>query len=226
MTQNFNAKEVSPTPWGCSVQCSRSKGFTLIEVLVSIVILSMGVLGVVGLQAAAIQSNREARNQMVALQLARELADMVRGNHAVGALTLNNPYTGSFSASCPANPASGGTSNCPAKLTPEIPSYCLAVGSTCANATSLAQAQLTQWLAHVDSVLPSARVVTCFDDEPYGSGGVPVWTCPQTAQAGAPFVIKIGWTRTALDKSKTGAAALEKADKAGSSPSIVLPFAP
>jgi type IV pilus assembly protein PilV len=226
MTQNFNAKEVSPIPRGSWVQCSRLNGFTLIEVLVSIVILSLGVLGVVGLQAAAIQSNREARNQMVALQLARELADMVRGNHAVGALTVNNPYMGSFSASCSANPASGGTSNCPTKLTPEFPSYCLTVGSTCASATSLAQAQLTQWLAHVDSVLPSARVVTCFDDDPYGSGGLPVWTCPQTAPTGAPFVIKIGWTRSVLDKSKTGAAALEMADNAGSSPSIVLPFSP
>jgi len=226
MTHKLNAKVVSPMPQGRWVQFSRLKGFTLIEVLVSIVILSFGVLGVVGLQAAAIRSNQEAKHQMVALQLARELADMVRGNHAVGALTLNNPYVGSFSASCSANPAPAGTSNCSAKLTPGFPSYCLTVGSTCADSTAVAQAQLTEWLDRVDSVLPTARVVTCFDDDPYDSHGLPVWACPESAPAGAPFVIKIGWTRTTLDKSKTGAAALDMAVNTDSSPSVVLPFLP
>lgn len=199
---------------GALVQYSKLNGFTLIEVLVSIVILSFGVLGVVGLQAAVIKSNHEAKNQMVAVQLARELADMVRGNHAVGASTLNNPYIGSFAA------------NGSAKLIPEVTSYCLTVGSTCEDATAVAQAQLTEWLAHVNSVLPTARVETCFDDDPYDSKGLPQWDCPDPVPAGAPFVIKIGWTRSALDKSKTGSAALEMASSAGSTPGIVLPFTP
>ena len=50
----------------------------MVEVLVAIVILSFGLLGVVGLQAAAIKNTRDARQQSVAVVLARELADMMR----------------------------------------------------------------------------------------------------------------------------------------------------
>ncbi len=42
---------------------ARQQGFSLMEVLVSIVVLSFGLLGMVGMQAAALQSNREARLQ-------------------------------------------------------------------------------------------------------------------------------------------------------------------
>ena len=48
-----------------------ARGFTLLEVLVAIVVLSFGVLGAVGLQAAALQANREARNQSTAVALGR-----------------------------------------------------------------------------------------------------------------------------------------------------------
>src|ERR1035437_6960909 len=68
-------------------------GFSLIEVLVSIVVLSFGLLGMVGMQAAALQSNREARLQSAGVVLTRELADMIRGNKIEGVKpTGSNPY--------------------------------------------------------------------------------------------------------------------------------------
>lgn len=190
----------------------RIGGFTLIEVLVSIVILCIGLLGVVGLQAAAIKSNREARYQSIGVQLARELSDMVRGNKAVGSLTTNNPYVGSFQTT-----TAGVT-----KLAAPTPKYCLSVRATtaCSTATELAQAQLTEWLAHVSDELPGARVDTCFDAAPYNASGTPQWAC--TAGAGAPFVIKIGWTRSALDKSLTGAAALDYS----TAPAVIVALSP
>ena len=48
---------------------------TMIESMVAIVVLCFGMLGVVGLQ-----SNKEARYQASATRLARELAEMMRGN--------------------------------------------------------------------------------------------------------------------------------------------------
>ena len=210
----------------CKAMYKQSAGFTLVEVLVSIVILSFGVLGVVGLQAAALKSNREAKHQAVAVQLARELADMVRGNKEVGSVVSNNPYVGTFSA------------NVSGTLVPPNEGYCLSVGSSCTSttatdtATAVAQAQLTEWLAHVGSVLPMARVVTCFDADPYNAAGLPIWACDATITTNPntdtvpPFVVKIGWTRSALDKSQTGVAALDFAINDGSSPGIVLPFTP
>ena len=140
-------------------------GFSLIEVLVSIVVLSFGLLGMVGMQSAALNANREARLQSAAVVLAREAADMIRGNKNIGVQTTaaNNPYLGAFS-----NP-NGST-----PLVPTTTAYCLNVGSTgCTSTTAVASAQMTEWLARVDSELPGARVNICFDTAPYDADGLP-----------------------------------------------------
>ena len=173
------------------------------EVLVSIVILTIGILGMVGMQAAALQANREARLQASAVVFARELADMIRGNKAVGVLTINNPYLGVFNTT---------------PLAATTAQYCLNVAAgNCANNTEIADAQMTEWLDRVSAELPGARVTTCFDTAPYDAGGLPRWAC--AAGAGANIVIKIGWTKTSTDKTQTGVSALDRA----SIPSVVLP---
>jgi type IV pilus assembly protein PilV len=181
-------------------------GFSLVEVLVSIVVLSFGLLGMVGMQAAALQANREARLQSTATVLARELADMIRGNKDVGVLTTNNPYLVDDQSPLAAPTAS----------------YCLnvAASSGCADTTAIANAEMTEWLARVDAELSGARVVSCFDTTPFDASGLPQWGC--TAGAGATIVIKLGWTRSSTNKSNTGAAALERSSDSGSVPSVVL----
>ena len=179
-----------------------STGFSLVEVLISIVVLSFGMLGMVGLQAAALQANREARMQSTATNLARELAEKMRGNHEVAVLTTNNPYLGDF-ASTP--------------LAAATPTFCLSVGTTpCADQTAVANAEMTEWLARVNADLPGARVVVCFDNNPFTAAGLPPWGC---SVSGDIAVVKIGWTRGSTDKSQVGAAALEKA----TTPSVVFP---
>lgn len=187
----------------CRSPARRSTGFSLIEVLVSIVVLSVGLLGMVGMQATALQSNREARGQSVAVVMGRELAEAIRGNRAEGIKPIaSNPYLGSFSS----------------PMVPTAASYCLnvAAAAACANATAIANAQMTEWLSRVDSELPGARVDICFDSAPFDSNGIPRWACDNS---GGILVIKIGWTRGSTDKTKTGNAALERA----AIPSLVLP---
>ncbi len=201
---------LSPSKFGTTQwkPCKRqSAGFTLIEVLISILVLTFGLLGMVGMQAASLQANREARLQSSAIVLARELADMIRGNKAIGILATNNPYLGTFSS----------------PLTATTASYCLNVASgTCTNTTDIANAEMTEWLTRVDTELPGARVVACFDTAPFdATTGLPKWTC--TAGAGAVIVIKLGWTRSSTNKSNTGAAALDRAADTNSTPSVVLP---
>src|SRR3989338_4579652 len=69
-------------------------GFSILEVLIAIIILSIGMLGAVGMQAAAMQANKETRNQAAAATLGRELAEKMRGNHTVAIKTTatDNPY--------------------------------------------------------------------------------------------------------------------------------------
>lgn len=188
------------------VTIRRFRGFSLIEVLISIVILSFGLLGMVGLQAAALQANRDARLQSTASSLVRELAEMMRGNKDIGLLSVANPYLGDFT-----NP-----------LTPTTASYCLNVATSttaCASSTAIADAQMTEWLSRVNSELPGAHVKVCVDSAPFDSNGLPQWGCTATG-TGVTTVIKIGWTRGSTDRSASGAAALDKA----TTPAIIFPI--
>ena len=196
----------------------RHSGFTLIEVLVAIVVLSFGLLGMVGLQAASLQANRDARLQSTAILLARELAEMMRGNKEVSLRSANNPYLGEFAVNA---------------LVPPTTSYCLNVGAApCPTKEDVARAQLTEWLGRVNDQLPGARVSICADASPFDASGAPVWACsapaaPAAAATAPPagVVIKIGWTRPSFRRATSvddAAGALKYADV----PSVVIPVTP
>ena len=160
-------------------------GFSLVEVLVSVVILSFGMLGMVGLQASSLQANREARLQASGSELARELGELMRGNSDV----FFDPATKAPLATSPYYFTSAAVPTA---------STCLNVGSNCANTTAIANAEVTEWLARVNDQLPGARVEVCLDSTPYSATGVPVWGC--TAANGLPTV-KIGWTRNSFKRA-------------------------
>lgn len=187
-----------------------NRGFSLVEVLVAIVVLSFGLLGMVGLQAFALQANREARLQGQAAVLARELAEMMRGNKVVGSnpSSTANFYLGSFAVGSLAM----GTNA----------SYCSGVNSAnpCATPADVAKAEMTDWLHRLNAELPGARVTICFDGAPYDSSGMPQWACTATG-ADEIAVIKIGWTRSSTDRRETGAGAVESA--ASNPPHLIVP---
>jgi len=58
------------------------QGMTLVEVLVTIVVLSVGLLGLAGLQLRGIQVNQGAAMRSQAAILAEDLADRMRGDYA------------------------------------------------------------------------------------------------------------------------------------------------
>jgi len=182
---------------------THQQGASLIEVLVAIIVLSFGLLGMVGMQLMALQVNRDARLQSTAVALAGELAEMMRGNKSVALqAAAGNPYLGDFES----------------PLEPKTASYCLSVNSSCATATDVASSEMTEWLARVDDALPQARVEICKDAAPYDSDGLPQWDCTSTSSA--PAVIKIGWSRmtTKID-SGVSAQRLDRATR----PSVVVP---
>jgi type IV pilus assembly protein PilV len=59
---------------------NKSNGFTLIEVLIATLVLAVGLLGLLGLQAASIKNNLSAYNRSQATQLAYDMADRMRAN--------------------------------------------------------------------------------------------------------------------------------------------------
>ena len=197
-------------PFVLSISSSRQHGFSLLEVLVSVIVLSFGVLGMVGLQAAALKSNRDARLQSEALGLARELAEIMRANPSVATKTAeaDNPYLGNFKT--------GG-------MVPRSPSNCLDTSSTarCVDNVAVANAQMTEWLARADRVLPGIRVVVCMDTAPYDAEGLPQWGCtaPTSAEQNISF-IKLGWTREDTERQ------IRQATDNGVRPYVILPVTP
>ena len=76
---------------GLGRQCSRAwrlgaGGFTLVEVLVTMVIVSVGLLGVAALHTASLRNNLDSALRSQASALAADIADRMRGNRtaAVG----------------------------------------------------------------------------------------------------------------------------------------------
>jgi type IV pilus assembly protein PilV len=184
----------------------RTHGFSLVEVLISVAILSFGLLGMVGMQAVALQGSRDARLQSDAVSLARELAEMLRGNKDVALLASGTPYLGSFMS----------------PLASSSVSHCLDAGApACANTSAVASAEMTEWLARVDDALPGARVTVCIDAQPYDAGGLPRWSCVP-GDPGAPVSIKIGWTRRSTDTSASNTSPFDRATR----PAIILAFTP
>lgn len=194
------------------VQPHTEAGFSLIEILVSIIILSFGVLAVVGLQAASLKANREAVYQSSAARLGKEMAEMMETNRAIAAASSasDNPYLITFnSTSNTVATAAPSTTNC---WTGDCYS-----GNTTADQKKISQWQTQEWLYRLNEELPGARVSICFDASPYDSSGLPRWTC---SNSGTVAVIKIGWTRASINSAPTSATnAFDRA----STPALVIP---
>jgi type IV pilus assembly protein PilV len=63
-----------------SCHASAQSGFSLIEVLVALVVLSVGLLGLAALQQNAVRFNHDAYLRSQATVLAYDIADRIRGN--------------------------------------------------------------------------------------------------------------------------------------------------
>lgn len=93
MQLNFMAK-TSP-----SVPLRREEGSSLLEVLITILIMSFGLLGVAGLTTASLRSVKLSQYQSVALQLVNDYAERMRGNidPVTGVLSINYQLTDGYS---------------------------------------------------------------------------------------------------------------------------------
>ena len=59
-----------------------ARGFTLIEALVALLVISIGMLGIAALQAETLRSGRSAQLRTQAVSIASDLGDRIRANRA------------------------------------------------------------------------------------------------------------------------------------------------
>lgn len=107
----------------CSNRPRSDRGISLIEVLVSLVILSLGVLAVVALQLVSKRNNADAGQRTIAAQLAYDMIERMRANSTQATLaafvTGANPPVGRNSLSTEPTPVCSSANQCtPAQTVP------------------------------------------------------------------------------------------------------------
>lgn len=78
-----------------------SAGFSLIEVLVSLVILMLGLLGFVALQARASTAELESYQRVQALVLMQDIVDRLNANRKVASCYVTSSYVGTGNSGTP-----------------------------------------------------------------------------------------------------------------------------
>lgn len=140
-----------------------SRGTTLIEVLVSLLILSIGLLGMVGLQTVSLRNTQTAYQRTQATLLTADIMERMRANpQGLNAGSYNNAGA-SLSAAC--------------------------LSVTGCSAAALALHDVAEWQAAVASALPAGAGVVCLDSSP--EDGTPA--SPACDGAGNVYAIKVWW---------------------------------
>lgn len=184
-------------------QGKRQSGYSMVEVLVSILVLAVGVLGAAGMQLAATRTTQQSSYQTMALQLAADIADAVRAytQDEQLAAALSQSFDLDYTSTPGAPPQSA--ASC----------YFNACGTD-----AFADAQIQEWKARLATSFPKARLRICRDANPWNEAGEAFkWDCGGDAASGAPLVIKLGW------QAKNPDGSLVKEEDGGFPPSVVLP---
>jgi type IV pilus assembly protein PilV len=71
----------------------KSSGFSLVEVLIALIVMSVGMLGIAGLYVQSMQAGRTSMLRHHAVNLAGDIADRIRANPTAGAAYTASPGT-------------------------------------------------------------------------------------------------------------------------------------
>lgn len=165
-------------------------GFSLVEVLVSIVVLSVGLLGSIGMLLASVRTGNETATFTAALNLARDLSEKARMNKG---LAVTNDAANAYLVE---DWRAGSASD-----TPSAGAACVTASAACTPA-DLAAWDMREWKRRIAKALPDARLSVCFDEAPWNAAaGEYTWACSKT---GRTVVVKLGWTpRTGDETSRS-----------------------
>jgi type IV pilus assembly protein PilV len=179
----------------------RARGFTLLEVMVALVVTSVGLLGIAKLQALAYASTGSASvRSLVALQAAG-LAASMHADRGYWASSFAVPITITGTV------ISDGT----LATTATGPTYCQSgSGNTPCSTTAMASADVQTYAAAINTMLGNSNPVTTI-------------SCPPPAVIGSPVScsIQVTWNEKAVSIDKQSAANTST----GSDPTLAT-FAP
>ncbi len=146
-----------------------SAGFSMIEVLVSFLVLAAGLLGVASMQKKGVESSHAAYLRTQAVSMSQDLASRIRAN----AVAVEN-----------------GDYNSPQAAFNET---CLTSGCTSAE---MASHDFFEWRASISEILPQGVGVICLDSTPEDGDDA---DSPACDGSGAELVIKVWWDALVKD---------------------------
>jgi type IV pilus assembly protein PilV len=149
----------------------QARGYTLIEIMVAIVVLSLGMLGVAGLHLVSLRNAHGSGMRDVATQLAYDMTDRMRAN-------LEGVNKGHYD---------------PGATTPAA-NDCYKTTPTC-DPQQLAALDLDAWSKRIKERLgDTAAGTVCRDSNPNpNDGSTPAAAGCDTLPSTAPYVVKIWW---------------------------------
>lgn len=144
-----------------------TRGFTLVEVLVALLVLGIGLLGVAGLQSATLGLNHGSYLRSQATILSQDIVDRMRANPSATSDGTYDQGTASTHANC------------------EMAGGC--------SVQEMAEHDLEEWNTAVADELPNGQGIVCIDGTPDDGDGPAVADNECDGAAGANRVIKIWW---------------------------------
>ena len=138
-------------------------GTSLIEVLVSLLILSVGLLGMVGLQTVSLRNTQTAYLRTQATILSSDIIERMRANAQGVSAGSYNGATGTLSSAC--------------------------LTATGCSAAALALHDVAEWRAALGDGLPAGSGLVCLDATP-DDGTVATPACDG---AGDNYAVKVWW---------------------------------
>jgi type IV pilus assembly protein PilV len=130
------------------ITINRHRGFTLLEVLVSLVILAIGLLGMAALMASSLQANQGAALRSTATILSYDMADRIRSNPSTTA-TRGYALTAPTAAVLP---------SCSTDTDADRPGC---------GATDQVQEDLAEWSTSLQTIPGATGVITRTNDNNY-----------------------------------------------------------
>jgi len=151
---------------------SMQRGYIMFEVLISVLVISVGFIGLAGMQVGGLAAANDSLFRSKAVYLTYQMADRVRANIPGAVAGSYNYLTGMGS-----NPG------------------CVTTGCT---AAQMAANDFFEWAAEVAAALPDGVGVICRDTSP-DDGTSTADAC--NPAPGAPLAVKVWWTENGIPHS-------------------------
>lgn len=159
----------------------KQSGFGLTEILVTVVLLAIGLLGLASLQGVSLNRNNDSYYRQQAVMLAYDIADRMRANMAGARNPTNNNATSYHMSSTSIPSAVSCSTNC--------------------TSAQLANNDIADWATSVANRLPGGSAIVCIDNAPDAPNTcnpyppTPASPCcgSGVAPPGTAFAAKIWW---------------------------------